>query len=210
MSRPGEIEIQSLRPREAYALLTSIISPRPIAWVSTMNKEGRKNLAPFSYYQALCSSPAMIMLSIGTRRDGSPKDTLANILATEEFVVNHVNSNQARSMQLSAAEVDEDEWTLADVLPSSAKLVRPPRVQDSRAALECRMTHAIPLGEGPHGGASSTVIFAKVLHIYLEPQLDEHVPGEARSAIAPKKLDSLGRLGGGHYCCSDESFLVKT
>lgn len=210
MSHRGEIEVQSLRPREAYALLTSIVSPRPIAWVSTMNKEGRRNLAPFSYYQALCSNPAMIMLSIGTRRDGSPKDTLANILASEEFVVNHVNSTQARAMQLSAAEVDEDEWKLADILASPAKVVRPPRVRDSLAALECRLTHAIPLGDGPHGGPSSTVIFAKILHIYLQPRLDEHTPGEARSAIAPKKLNSLGRLGGGHYCCSDESFLVKT
>lgn len=204
----GEIDPQDLRPREAYALLTSIVSPRPIAWVSTQNKHGVRNLAPFSYFQALCSNPPTIMISVGWLRDGSMKHTLANILDQKEFVVNHVQTQQGSAMQKTAAEIEQSEWDYAKVEASPALKVRPPRVANSVAALECRLTHAIPLGQGAQGRPSSTVIFAEVLHFYVHPTLLKQDDQGRQAPLDAAALQSLGRLSGQHYCRSDEPFTV--
>lgn len=206
MTPKGEIDPSALSTREAYALLTSIVTPRPIAWVSTQNKDGQGNLAPFSYFQALCSNPATIMISVGWRRDGSMKHTLANILESQEFVVNHVSLAQAQAMQETAAEVEESEWEYAQISPTPSLKVAPPRVAHSLAALECTMTHAIPLGEGPTGKPSSTVIFGEVRHLYVQPSLLRQDERGRYAAIPAAQLESLGRLSGQHYCKSHEAF----
>lgn len=208
MTAIGEIDPQSLRPREVYALLTSIVTPRPIAWVSTQNNQGIGNLAPFSYFQALCSNPATIMISVGQKRDGSRKDTLANILDNGQFVVNHVQKSQGAAMQATAAEIDQSEWQHANIEACPSLKVSPPRVKHSLAALECKMTHAIPLGQGPRGMPSSTVIFGEVLHMYISPELVAHDEQGRKAPLCAQSLDSLGRLSGQLYCASDKPFPV--
>lgn len=209
MQELGEIDSKTLSSREAYALLTSIVTPRPIAWVSTQNEEGLGNLAPFSYFQALCSNPPTIMLSVGWLRDGSMKHTLANILETKEFVVNHVSEKQGQAMLATAAQTEENEWELAQVASAPARRVNPPRVADSLAALECRLTHAIPLGQGPHGTPSSTVLFGEVLHFYTHPSLQRRDAQGRYAALAAQDLQSLGRLSGPNYCRSDAPFALN-
>lgn len=209
---------EELSAGDAYRLMTSLVAPRPIAWVSTLDADGRGNLAPFSYYQAVCSRPPMIVLSFGTRADGSLKDTLRNILDTRELTINHVSAPLAEAMNRTSGEhpPDVDEWTLAlpegegPLRPAPSARVRPPRVADALAALECRMIAAQPLGEGPHGGPSSTLVTARVECFALAPELVQRdARGRVRFPLDPARLASVGRLGGIAYARTSERFELE-
>ncbi len=194
-----------LSTREVYRLMTDLIAPRPIAWVSTLDAEGRGNLAPFSYFQAVGSRPPTIVLGIGLKADGRPKDTLRNILQTRELTISHVSEPLAAAMNATSAELAEgdSEWSFAgdgSPLPSEpAVLVAPPRVAEARAALECKMVHAIPIGRGPTGKAASMLVIAEILLFTVaEGLLTRDEAGHLR-AIDPAQLASVGRLGGIAY-----------
>ncbi len=196
------IEAAGLPAREAYQLMIDLIAPRPIAWVSTCDGEGRRNLAPFSYYQGVCSQPPTIVLSIAWR-DGRPKDTLRNILATGELVVNHVDREHAAAMNTTSADVgpEVDEWAevvaagLGPLTPVAARTVRACVVGEAKAALECRLVHAIPLGHSRNGAPSSTLIIAEVNAFRLAPGLAERDDAGRLRPIDPAQLASIGRLG---------------
>lgn len=205
-----------LRTSDLYRLLTDLVTPRPIAWVSTLDAEGHGNLAPFSYYQAVCSNPPMVTLAFATRRDGSPKDTLRNILTRREFTINHVNRSQAEAMNATSADVgpERNEWETADagrpLASAPAERVAPPRVAGSLASLECRLTHAIPLGEGrgPQGRPSSTVILAEVVVFTICERLVERDADGRFQPIDPAQLAAVGRLGGIAYTETDAPFFL--
>lgn len=196
------IEAAGLPAREAYQLMIDLVAPRPIAWVSTCDDEGRRNLAPFSYYQGVCSQPPMIVLSIAWR-DGRPKDTLRNILATGELVVNHVDREHAAAMNATSADEppEVDEWAeviaagLGPLTPVPARMVRPCLVGEAKAALECRLVHAIPLGHARHGGPSSTLVVAEVVAFRLAPALVVRDESGRLRPIDPAQLASVGRMG---------------
>lgn len=209
------LDAASLSAGEAYRLMTDVIAPRPIAWVSTVDEDGRPNLAPFSYYQAVCSRPPMVMLSFGSRPDGRPKDTLANILATRELTINHVSESLAEAMNATSADVapNVDEWEAAGEvgarLPSlPASVVAPRRVAGARVALECRMVHAIPLGQGPQGKPSSTVVLAEVLVFWLANGLLSRDERGRIARIDPAVLAAVGRLGGMSYARTRDTFVL--
>lgn len=212
--RPHErLEAATLSTSDAYRLMTDVIAPRPIAWVSTLDEHGRPNLAPFSYFQAVCSRPPTIMLSIGTRPDGKPKDTLANLLATRELTISHVSEPLAAAMNATSADVPTgvDEWEGAGEpgvrLPSApAAVVAPPWVAGARAALECRLVHAIPLGQGPRGGPSSTLVLAEVLVFWVAAGLVQRDERGRLRPIDPAALAAVGRLGGMSYARTRDTF----
>ncbi len=181
--------------------MTDLVAPRPIAWVSTEDAAGRRNLAPFSYYQAVCSQPPMIVLSIAWHPDGRMKDTLANILERREFVASHVGEPWLVAMNQTSAMLppDQSEWDYAGVPAEPANRVRPPRVAGALAHLECRLTQAIPLGVGAPGKPSATLVLAQVVHFAVA---DELIVRDARGRlknIDPARLAAVGRLGGIAY-----------
>ena len=188
--------------------MTDLVAPRPIAWVSSQDPQGRRNLAPFSYYQAVCSRPAMLVLSISWLTGGRPKDTLANILATREFVVSHVQEAFAAAMNATSAAVPPDvsEWDLAGVAAEPAQVVGPPRVAGALAHFECRLTHAIPLGSSAPGVPSATLVIAEVVHFAVASDLLQKDPRGRLLPIDPAALAAVGRLGGIAYTRTTDRF----
>lgn len=210
------IDAAGLSAREAYQLLTDLVAPRPIAWVSTQDEHGRRNLAPFSYYQAVCSAPPMVLFSSSWHGDGRPKDTLRNILATGTFVVNHVDRALAGAMNLTAGDFEAgvDEWTMVDaaglgpLTPAASHAVAPPRVAQAKAALECRLVHALPLGHGVHGMPSTTLVVGEVVWFWLQAGLRTADAQGRPQAIDTAQLDSVGRLGGIAYTDTHGAFTM--
>lgn len=196
-----EIPANSLGTTETYRLMTDLVAPRPIAWVSTQDAEGRRNLAPFSYYQAVCSRPPMVVLSVAWLPDGRPKDTLANVLATRELVISHVGAPLAEAMNATSAPFPHEvaEWDVCGVAAEPAAVVAPPRVAGSLACLECRLVHALPLGNGAPGKPSSTLIVAEVVHFAVAADLIRRDARGRLLPIDPEQLQSVGRLGGIAY-----------
>jgi flavin reductase (DIM6/NTAB) family NADH-FMN oxidoreductase RutF len=199
-----ELPASELSTADAYRLMTDLVAPRPIAWVSTVDGEGRANLAPFSYFQAVCSSPPTIVLGIAWLPSGRPKDTLANILATGELTINHVSEDLAERMNATSASFASgvSEWASCGVDSAPAVAVAPRRVAAARAGLECRLTHAIPLGasgSGKRGVPSSTMVVAEVVHVWTAADLIERDERGRLLPISPAKLASVARLGGISY-----------
>lgn len=177
-----------LRPRESYFLLTSLVVPRPIAWVSTLSEAGIRNLAPHSYYNIISSHPPIVHFT-----SSGQKDTLRNVRATGEFVVNVVSHDLLEAMNTTAADFppgeDEVAWVGLDTLPSDT--VDPPRVAAARAALECRVREELSMGNG-------TMVFGDVLRVHVA----DHVWRDGR--VATDLLQPVGRLSGGGYTLVDE------
>lgn len=203
-----ELPAAGLRPRDVYRLMTSLVAPRPIAWVSTLDEQGRTNLAPFSYFQAVCSAPPTIVLAISQRGNGSHKDTLANVLATGELTINHVSHALAEPMNASSVDLPHEisEWQAVGIASAPAKLVGPPRVAAALAGLECRLTHAIPLGASRSGKPSTTLVIAEVIHFWAREGLIQRDERGHVLPIDPAVLDAIGRLGGESYATTRDHF----
>lgn len=210
-----ELDAETLSARDVYRLMTDIVAPRPIAWISTVDEAGGTNLAPFSYFQAVCSAPATVVVAIASRPDGRPKDTLANVLASREFTVNHVTEAQAEAMNATAGayEPGVSEWEHAEVsgsvlgrLPSA--VVAAPRVAGALAAMECRMTHAIPLGVGRRGTPSTTLVIARVLRFWVASGLLNRDARGRLQPMDPSALAAVGRLGGISYARTRDAFVL--
>lgn len=161
-----ELTLADLEPRERHRWLTPLIAPRPIAFVSTIGADGVGNLAPFSFFAMGGQDPQSVAFCPVTGRDGQPKHTLANIRETGEFVINIVSREMAeRVNQASApypADVDEFDETLFTRAPST--VVRPPRVAEAPASLECRLFQLLPHGSGPQSG---TWVIGEVLVLHV-------------------------------------------
>lgn len=183
---------EALSPKERYELLTSLIIPRPIGWISTRDPSGGLNLAPYSFFAALSASPLLVGVSIGARR-GEPKDTLRNVRETGAFCVNVVSSDLLEAMNASSAEVapEIDEFRLAGLIPAPGEAVDAPRVSEARASLECVVMKEVDLGVSPN-----TLIIGDVKAIHLSGEL-EILPGTM--AVDPASLEPVGRLGGDAY-----------
>ena len=190
------IDPAELPPREVYHLLTAVVVPRPIAWVSTLDPHGIRNLAPHSYFNALSNDPPIVhFTSSGTR---GAKDTLRNVRATGEFVVSIVSRDLAEQMNLTAADFppEEDEFTWAGLAAADSDLVAPPRVARARAALECRVRTTLSMGNG-------NMVFGDVVRIHV----DERVWRDGR--VDPELLEPVGRLGGSGYTTVDATTITR-
>lgn len=211
-SSPEDVLLASdLAGRDAYRLMTDLIAPRPIAWVSTCAEDGRQNLAPFSYFQAVCSRPPSIVLGFGWHSDGRPKDTLRNILELREFTISHVDESVAPAMSATAASLgpDDSEWDHAGLEPVASRMVRPPRVGGAVAALECRLTHAIPLGQMAGGSPSSTLVVGEVQCFHVRAGLLRRDEAGRLLPMDPALLQSVGRMGGPYYVRTRDTFEME-
>jgi flavin reductase (DIM6/NTAB) family NADH-FMN oxidoreductase RutF len=173
-----------------YHLLTSTIIPRPIGWASTLSAGGVPNLAPFSFFNALSGEPPYLMLSIG-RRGGDAKDTLANILATKEFVVNIVGEHVAAHMNLTSGNYapDVDEFAVSGLTRAPSRKVKAPRVAEAQVTLECVLAQAVPLPRSEY-----TLVIGEVVQFHIADDiLDE------RGRVDPVKLAPIARLGGSSW-----------
>lgn len=188
-------------PREVYKLLTAAIAPRPIAWVSTVNREGQPNLAPFSFFNAVCENPPTVLFCPSVRKvDGEPKDTYHNVRATGEFVINFVTEAVAEAMNLTAAEVppEVNEFEQAGLTPQPSLLVKPPRVAESPIHFECKLRDIITISEEPGGGY---IIIGTVIHMHFDDSVYR-----AGNTIDYDVYDPIGRLTGAGYTRTRDRF----
>ncbi len=194
-----DIDPETLAPRERYALLISTILPRPIAWVSTLSPEGAANLAPFSFFTGIAANPMSVCFAPVNDRHGKPKDSLLNIAATKQFVVNLANEDNAEKMnQTSAAyPYGVSEFAEAGVTPVPSAKVRPPRVKESPVSLECELIQVVRLGDGPLGG---NLVIGKVVHFHA----DDSVWKDGR--IRHQDLKAIGRMDGAWYTRTRDAF----
>jgi len=185
--------------QDNYKLLIGSVVPRPIAWVSTRSTDGRLNLAPFSFFQAVCPDPPTVIISVGRRADGAWKDTAVNALATGELVVNLVNVQVGEAMNVSsgAYPFGVSEFELAGVTPADSAVVKVPRVAEAPIAFECRLGQTITMcpGEGDH-----LLVLAEVVAFYVRDDLYHN------GRIDPARLQPLGRLAGNQYSMPGEIF----
>lgn len=167
------VALADLEPSQRHAWLTPLIAPRPIALVSSLSADGVGNLAPFSFFAMGGQNPQSVAFCPVADRDGNPKDTLRNIRATGEFVINVVSRAMAERVNQASApyppQVDEFDAVGFTRVPSS--VVRPPRVAESPAQLECRVFQVVPHGSGPQHG---TWVIGEVLVLHV----DDAVIGE--------------------------------
>ncbi len=186
------LRTDALTGRERYQLLTSLVVPRPIAWVSTRSPEGRHNLAPFSYYAALSASPFLVGVSVG-HRGGAPKDTLRNVRGTGAFCVNVVTAGQLREMNETSGEFppEVDEFERAGLESAEAESVDAPYVAGCPAVLECRLFREVELGEAPN-----TLLVGEVLAVRLSEELRTR---EGTWFVDTESLDPVARLWGDLY-----------
>ena len=180
-------------------VLTGVVVPRPIAFVSTLSADGIANLAPYSFFNAVAYHPPTIVFSSSRRVVHKEKDTLANIEAMGEFVVNIVVDDIAEAMNRTAAEfpTDVSEFEIAGLTPVSSDIVKPPRVAESPVNMECRLVQIVPIGTGSH--AHGLVIGEIVLLHIRDDLIDGH-------RIDHQKLRPTGRLAGNMYCYTSDTF----
>jgi flavin reductase (DIM6/NTAB) family NADH-FMN oxidoreductase RutF len=188
---------------DAYHLLTGVVTPRPIAWVTTVSPAGLVNLAPFSFFNVFGANPPVVVISPTNKRDGAKKDTLRNVEATGEFVVNVSVADLAETVNLTSRELppDQSEVELAGVHTTPSLKVKPPRVTEAPAALECKVRQIIPVG----GGAiAANLVIGEVVMIHVaDEMLDAHGRPD------PRKLRTVARLGGDFWCHTSDLFELK-
>lgn len=178
-----------------YAQLLGAITPRPIAFISTVDKEGNVNISPFSFFNAFSISPPILIFTSARRlRDNSNKHTLENIREVGEVVVNTVDFPMVEQMSLASTEYAKgvNEFVKAGLTQVESEVVKPPRVAESPVAMECKVQQVIEAGQ--HGGAGN-IIIVEILKIHVQTKyLDE------KGIIDTTKLDMVGRMGGNWYC----------
>lgn len=194
------LDFSKLHPRDAYQWMISTILPRPIAWVSTISADGKTNLAPFSFFQGVTANPPTLMICPVNNRAGEKKDTVRNIEAVPEFVVNLVPRVLAEPMNATSALLPygESEFSTFNVAAAPSSQVRPPRVALSPVSFECRLHQIVNIGEGP---LAANVIFGRILLAHVH---DDVLGADGKPDS--NKLDLIGRLGGEAFSMTRETF----
>lgn len=179
--------------REVYKLMTGIIVPRPVALVSTVDRKGATNLAPFSFFCGVGANPPTVLFCPAVRAplegDEIRKDTLRNVEETGEFVINIVNEAISAAANATAAEVpaDVDEFELAGLTKFASEAVRPPRVAESPAQMECKLLQVLYTGHAPGGGV---IVLGEVVRFHVRTDLFDDF------RVDPAGLDAVGRMAG--------------
>ena len=189
------IDPKALSAAEFYQYMVEAVVPRPIAFASTVDPEGRVNLSPYSFFNAVSSLPPLLIFSpVNRTRDNTSKDTLDNVRAQGEVVINLVNYALAEQMSLASASYERgvNEFAKAGLTEVPSAYVQPPRVAECPVAFECRVQQVISLGNA--GGAGHLVLCEILLAHVSEAVLDEE------QRIDPHRLDAIGRMGGNLYC----------
>lgn len=201
-----DVRPSDLPHSEFYRILISSVAPRPIAWVSTVSAAGQLNLAPFSFFNAICSKPPLLAFAPGLRMRGEgeatrgeTKDTLRNVRETGEFVINVVTYENAEAMNISSGEYDAsvNEFELAGVTPRPSRVVKPPQVAESPVNFECKLYQILDFSSPPHGGS---LVIGEIVFLHI----DERHFKDGR--LDPNSLDLIGRMGGLQYSRTAQRF----
>lgn len=200
MNKIKSFETNTLDARDGYRLLTSIVVPRPVAWVSSMGLDGSTNLAPYSFFNAVGNSPPTIMIAVGKRK-GTIKDTLRNITETREFVVNIANAELREKMVYTSGDwsygISEFEKADLETIPSI--LVKPPRVKEAPVSLEVKATQIVPVE-----GTVSTMVLGHIVYFHVRQDLLQE-----NGSVNASLLNPVLRLGGKEYATLGKVFSMN-
>jgi flavin reductase (DIM6/NTAB) family NADH-FMN oxidoreductase RutF len=184
--------LTTLAWEDAYKLLIGTVIPRPIAWVSTVSADGIQNIAPFSFFNAFGAQPVILGFAPMATDDRPQKDTLANIKAVGEFVINIATEATLAQMDTTGRPwpPEADEFAIAGLTPAPSTVVKPPRIAESPINFECKLFSLVPLGEGE---GSSTLVLGRAVHL--------RVAGDVLrdGKIDPLLLKPVARMGGPFY-----------
>ena len=191
-------DFSTMSAPDRYRLMASAITPRPIAWVTSQSASGKRNAAPFSFFNMMGAAPPIVVIGMMRRPDGTHKDSAHNMLESREFVVNLVGEPDAEAMNLTCIDAppEIDEITLAglEIAPSIA--IAPPRIATAPVAMECRVHQTIEIG-------TTTLVIGEVLHFHVR---DEFYDPETRRLDTPA-MQLIGRVhGGGFYARGTDLF----
>jgi len=196
-----------LSPQDNYKLLAGTVLPRPIAFISSIGADGVPNLAPYSFFTVASANPPIVVFCPMFRPErpgiASVKDTLSNIQATKEFVVNIVSEEFIGKMNQTAAEVSPqvDEWQLSGLTPVPSESVRPPRVGESRMQMECRLLQVVVASDKTMGG---TLVLGEVLRFHVAEEIVND-----QLLIDPDRLQAVGRMAGSTYVRTTDRFELE-
>ncbi len=198
------IDPNKIATADMYQFMIGSVAPRPIAFVSTVDTEGVPNLAPYSFFNAFSADPPIVVFSASLRGNASKKDTLHNVEATRECVINMVSHDIVRQMTLTAIEYppEADEFEKSGLTPIAADLVKPFRVAESPVQMECRVEQIISLGEV---GTSGRLIVCRILRMHI----NEAVLTDDKRRIDAHRMDLVGRLGRFWYTRASGSALFE-
>ena len=196
------LDPQATPTKDVYKLLISTVTPRPIAWVSSVDEQGVTNLAPFSFFNVASVNPPILAFSPLLDGTGKSKDTLNNIRSTREFVVNIVSHSIAEAMNQTSAAYDAhvDELQEAGLTAMTSTLVAPPSVKEAMVHYECRLHDIISFGNEPLSG---NLILGEICHIHVSDTLRDG------SHINIGKLDTIGRMEGSYYSTTRDRFAIE-
>jgi flavin reductase (DIM6/NTAB) family NADH-FMN oxidoreductase RutF len=199
----SHFDLNAMPKPDVYKLLTSVIVPRPIAWVVSRDAAGGINAAPFSFFNILSADPPLIAISFSAASDREGKDTFANIRQHPDFVVNLVPEELAPEMNITATNAPRgtDETKLAGLDLAPSVLIEVPRIASSPVGLECRLFETID------PGGSNIIVLARVLYAHVRTEAFSNLE---RLHIDPHKLRLIGRmLGAGGYCRTTDIFTLN-
>jgi flavin reductase (DIM6/NTAB) family NADH-FMN oxidoreductase RutF len=192
---------------DSYKLMTGLIVPRPVALVSTVDKDGVANVAPFSFFCGVGANPPTVLFCPSLRsnpgdRPDDRKDTLRNVEQTGEFVINIVSDSLAAAANATAADVgpEIDEFEIAGLTPIPSEVVKAPRVAESPAQFECKLLQILFTGQGSGAGV---VVLGQIVRFHVHPDL------ESNFRIDPAKLDAVGRMAGNTWVHTRERFELE-
>ena len=186
-----KIDPETTSPLDMYQFMIGAVSPRPIAFVSTIDTEGVSNLAPFSFFNAFSSKPPIVGFATSIRAvNGTTKDTLSNVQEVNECVINIVSHSFVRQMTLTAVNYPKgvSEFEKAGLTPIQSDLIRPFRVKESPIQMECRVEQILPLSDEKGGGI---LILCRILRMHI----NEDILDLEKNRIDPRKVDTVGRMG---------------
>jgi len=196
-----ELDLEGKHANRAYALLSSLVTPRPIAWVTTLGPDGVVNAAPFSFFNVLGANPPIVGFCPGDRADGTPKDTARNIRLSHEFVVNLVDEKTAEAMNRTAATLPYgvSEIQSADLTTAPSSVVKPPRIAESPASLECTEWGTLQIG-------GNRLVIGLVKRIQVRDELFDPQTQRIRSEL----FHVIGRMASPDwYCRTTDRFEMK-
>jgi len=196
-----QFDPQIVAPQSIYKLLIGCVVPRPIAWVSSLSEDAMPNLAPFSFFMAVCNNPPTLAFSSG-RREDKKKDTVRNIEYTQDFVVNLVDDALAEQMNFTSGEYPPavDEFALTGLTAAPGIKVKAPRVAEAPISMECRVVQILPVGHGPH-----SLVLGEIVYFHIRDDLYD--PNTGR--IDMHRLHPVGRLAGNLYTHVHDIFEMK-
>lgn len=198
-----QIDVSATPVLDVYQFLTSVVTPRPIAWVTTISADGVVNLAPFSFFNAFGANPPIVVFSPTINRTGGKKDTLRNVEAVGEFVVHTATAALAEKVNLSSKELppDQSEIDLTGLHTTPSTRVKPPRIVESPVALECVVRQILPFGTGP---IATNLVIGEVVMMHIS----EEILG-SNGKPDPRKLQTVARLGADWWCHTSDLFEMK-